>query len=99
MTAGSTRIRLAKLLNRCLPEFHGVPIIWKAEALYPCRGYWRVRRNILDVQSWQATAYRADKPDQVFWTGGCWETMTECLKTGSVQFYGHHMDTIGPGDD
>lgn len=94
----TTRDRLAKLLNHCLTEWRGIPIICKAGALYPCRGFWRIRRVQMDVMSWEATAYRADKPDQPVWNGGCWETMTECLQAGSVHFYGQHGDMIGPGD-
>lgn len=99
MKPGSTRQRLAKMLNRCLPEYAGIPIVWKPEAMYPCRGFWRIRRVQMDVMSWEATAYRRDKPDRPVWVGGCWETMTECLKAGAVHFYGQRMDTIGPGED
>lgn len=82
----STRIRLARLLNRCIPTINGVPVVWKAESLYPCRGFWRIRRSEVDVQSWQATAYNA-ATGKSQWNGGCWETMTECLQRGAIYMH------------
>lgn len=98
MPVGSTRIRLAKMLNRCIPEMeNGTKIVWRPESIYPCRGFWRIRRKQMDVMSWEATAYHA-VTGQVMWNGGCWETMTECLKAGEVHVYGSlRMDTIAPG--
>lgn len=93
----TTRDRLARLLNKCIPDINGELVVWRADALYPCRGFWRIRRVQMDVMSWTATAYRASKPTVSAWNGGCWETMTECLKAGAVHIYGRHMDTIAPG--
>lgn len=89
----STRDRLVKLLQRDIPEYRGRKIVWKPEALYPCRGFWRIRRTEMDVQSWQATAFLADAPDRPWLTTGCWETMTECLKAGAVE-YAEETQTI-----
>lgn len=94
--AGSTRIRLAKLLNRCIPTINGRSVVWRADSLYPCRGFWRIRRMQMDVMSWEASAYDRDRPDQCVWNGGCWETMTECLKANRIHIYGRRMDTLSP---
>jgi hypothetical protein len=80
----SSRERLVKLLTAAVPEWRGRQIVWKPEAIYPCKGFWRIRRTEMDVQSWQATAFLADKPTQVWFTVGCWETITECLKAKRV---------------
>lgn len=85
------------MLNRCIPEIRGLAVEWRPEALYPCRGFWRIRRVQMDVMSWEATAYLKTGSKNPCWNGGCWETMTECLQSGGVHIYGFRGDTIAPG--
>lgn len=83
------------MLNRCIPEVYGQKVTWDESHVYPCRGFWRIRRVQMDVMSWEASA--RNESGRIVWNGGCWETMTECLKAGEVHLYGQRMDTIGPG--
>lgn len=87
---------MAKLLNRCIREIKGQKVVWRPDSIYPCTGFWRIRRVQMDVMSWTASAYPVDGKHPI-WNGGCWETMTECLKAGEVHIYGMYGDTIAPG--
>lgn len=87
------RERLARLLARDLPIVRNTPVIWRADHIYPCTGFWRIRRVEMDVMSWTATAL--DKNGNCVWNGGCWETITECLKAGRVEL-STATDTISP---
>jgi hypothetical protein len=85
---------MAKLLNKCIPEIRGQKVEWRADSIYPCLGFWRIRRTEMDVMSWSASAY--NEKGQCVWNGGCWETITQCLKAGQVHITGMYHDTISP---
>lgn len=91
--AGSTTKRLVKMLNRCIPEIYGQKVTWDETHIYPCRGFWRIRRVQMDVMSWEASA--RNETGRIVWNGGCWETMTECLKAGQIHI--HFMTGWGRG--
>jgi hypothetical protein len=92
--SGSTTRRLVKKLSRDIPTIRGQKVTWREDAIYPCTGFWRIRRAQLDVMSWTATAFNEN--GLCIWNGGCWETMTECLKADKLHIYGRHFDTISP---
>lgn len=72
---GRTRIKLAALLNKCFPEWDVRP-----EHLEPASGSYRTNR-LLDVYCWELFTYTKTGLPVVL---GCFDTMTECLKAGSV---------------
>lgn len=73
--------KLAKMLQEALPDRNGLPVVWRAEEIYPAKGAWRTNVN-LDVWRWEAFAHYV-KPDGS--DGGCaynlgsYATITELI--------------------
>lgn len=78
---GSTRLKLAALLQHSFPKKGDLEITWEADHLFPATGSYRSNIN-LDCCRWTAYAkhYRADGSSFTIMSVHSYTTMTELIK-------------------
>lgn len=73
----STRTRLAKKLQKQIPDFNGQPILWSAERMFPAEGWYRSSPH---ADCYRFSAHFRFHDRENWWSVDCWYTMTECLR-------------------
>lgn len=81
---GRSRRKLAAMLQRDIPVWHGVPITWTPERIFPATGWYR-SSPFADNYRWEASAVFTSDPNTGCIVVGSWVTITECIKAARLE--------------